>query len=395
MPEISIIMPAYNQEQYIQDAIESVITQSFSDWELIIVDDGSTDRTSEVMESFVDSRIRCFYQSNQERSAARNIGLTHATGQFVAFLDADDFWHPSFLESQRHVLITQPNVGLVACGTCIVDMQGRIIDCRPTGIRNDASQAITTRLLLQGNQMSCGAVLARTDAVRSVHGFDPTLRQGEDWDLWIRMSIRYKLAANELPLFYYRRQNDFMPTRIATRGGHSVTVDIVNRIFAQFDLSSLEIDRAELLATHHLQAAWLASAIGEQDIRNQRIISMLDIDPDFGIHNRDILTDVLAHASVALYAVFTPISEGLRYVGAFFSDLPEVAQSIAAIESDVRSRYVSLHVFHAARLNKHNEVLRAGFLSFRHPSRVTLSRGFLVLLVRSLAHRCFNLPSRQ
>ena len=386
-------MPAYNQERYIQDAISSVISQSYSDWELIIINDGSTDRTSEVISSFVDARIRCFYQANQERSVSRNTGLAHARGQFVAFLDADDFWHPSFLESQRRILITQPDVSLVACGTCIVDMLGRVVDCHQPGIRNNASQVATTRLLLQGNQMSCGAVLARIDAVRSVHGFNPTLRQGEDWDLWIRMSIRHKLAANELPLFYYRRQNDFMPTRIATRGGHAVTVRILDQVFAQIDLTSLEIDRSELLATHLLQAAWLASAIGEQDIRNQLLVTTLELDPNYGAHNREVVVDTLAHAAVALYAVFTPISEGLRCIDSFFTDLPEVAHSIAAIESDVRSRYISLHVFHAARLNDHNEVLRAGLLSLRHPFRITLSRGFLVLLARSLVHKCVNHPS--
>ncbi|MBK8540580.1 MAG: glycosyltransferase family 2 protein [Ardenticatenia bacterium] len=385
-------MPAHNQERYVQDAIASVIAQSFSDWELIIIDDGSTDRTPEVMSSIVDARIRCFYQPNHERSVTRNTGLTYARGRFVAFLDADDFWHPSFLESQRRILITRPDVRLVACGTCTVDMHGRIIDCRLPGIRNDAIPADTTRLLLRGNQMSCGAVLARINAVRSVGGFDPKLRQGEDWDLWIRLSVCHKLAANELPLFYYRRQNDFMPARIVTRGGHAVTVSILNQVFAQVDLSSLEINRSELLATHLFQAAWLASAIGEQDMRNQLLASTLELDPAFGAHNRDILVDMLAHAAVALYAVFTPISEGLRCISSFFTDLPEVAHSIAAIESDVRSRYVSLHVFHAARLKEHTEVLRAGVLSLRHPSRITLSRGFLVLLVRSLAHECFGHP---
>lgn len=104
MPFFSVIIPSYNRAHLIAATIRSVLSQSFIDWELILIDDGSSDNTKEVVESFADSRIKYFYQENAERCVARNNGITQAAGQFICFLDSDDIWLPEHLQTLYRAL---------------------------------------------------------------------------------------------------------------------------------------------------------------------------------------------------------------------------------------------------------------------------------------------------
>ena len=110
--EISVIMSVYNGEGFVSEAIRSILAQSFSNFEFIIFDDGSTDHTQQLLSPFKD-RIRYIYQENQERSAARNTGLRYAKGEFIAFLDADDYWLPGKLLRQVKVFEQYPEIDLV------------------------------------------------------------------------------------------------------------------------------------------------------------------------------------------------------------------------------------------------------------------------------------------
>lgn len=107
-PLVSIIMPAYNAERYISEAVKSVLSQTYENWELLITDDGSTDGTAKAVQEFKDKRIRYFYQENKGQSAARNTSLGHAQGEYIAFLDADDIFLPQKLERQVAFLESQP-----------------------------------------------------------------------------------------------------------------------------------------------------------------------------------------------------------------------------------------------------------------------------------------------
>ena len=118
MTSISIIMPAYKTERYIAEAIESVLTQSFQDWELLIVDDGSPDDLLSIANFYAqkDSRSKVISQPNQGVSVARNIGLELAQGKYIAFLDSDDYWNPLFLEKMIEKMESDPSYGLVYSG---------------------------------------------------------------------------------------------------------------------------------------------------------------------------------------------------------------------------------------------------------------------------------------
>lgn len=385
VPDVSVIIATYNQAAYLKAAIDSVIAQTFGDWELIIVDDGSTDRTPAIVNAISDPRIRSIRQSNQERSAARNRGMGVATGRLLAFLDADDYWHPAFLAELREQLIAHPQAALAICGSHIVDAQGDPIDTRPPKIPVGAGQQDAIRLLLRGNQMSCGAVLARTAAIREVGGFDTSLRQGEDWDLWLRIAVRHPICVVDKALFYYRKQNDFMPSKILSRGDGTLGPGIVSRALALLDPTDLGLDGPRLLAWQYLESAWLASAIGDIPGRDTYLRLALHLDPRFGTDNRDGVADYLSHAAVALFAIFTPFDKGLACVNTFFHQLPGDVEVLSGLRDAVRGRYAGLHVFHAARFHVASEVRRAACMALRYRSPHVRNRGFWSLLLRSFA----------
>jgi glycosyltransferase involved in cell wall biosynthesis len=184
MPRVTVVVPTYNRGQFVAEAIQSVLEQTFRDFELIVVDDGSTDDTTAVVGCFTDPRLHYVYQTNQERSAARNHGLRLAQGEYVAFLDSDDVWLPTKLEHQVTLLDARPAVGLVYTGAYIFEGQRTFTEQRPRW-RGQALKA-----LLMEDNVVCGSAstaLVRRACFDRVGGFDENLRACEDWDMWLRI----------------------------------------------------------------------------------------------------------------------------------------------------------------------------------------------------------------
>lgn len=210
MPKVSVIVPVYNSEKYIAQAVDSVLCQTFHDFELIVVDDGSTDRTAEILKRYGE-RLTYIYQPNSERSAARNTGIRHAKGEYLAFLDADDFWLPQKLERQVQVFDLAPEVGLVYGWAYNVDESGKKVDKGNDGIlrRFDAGTNVFESLLFENvvGIGGCSTVMIRADSVRQVGAFDESLVYIEDWDLWIRIAAYYPVGLVPEPLVCYRQDS--------------------------------------------------------------------------------------------------------------------------------------------------------------------------------------------
>jgi glycosyltransferase involved in cell wall biosynthesis len=212
-PAISVIMPAYNQAQYVSEAIQSVLDQTYPDFELIVVDDGSTDETQRILAGIQDPRLCIIRQPNAGLSAARNTGLRKSSAPFVTFLDADDYFLPDKLEILSGYLEVQNDIGLVAGRARYVDQLGKtILD----------TEEVLPRLalpeLLLENPICVSAVLLRRSCLEHVGEFDETMRACEDWDLWLRLLAEgYKMAWVDKPVVAYRihpgqmtRQSDRM-----------------------------------------------------------------------------------------------------------------------------------------------------------------------------------------
>ena len=205
-PKVSVIIPAYNAMTYLPVTIDNLIRQTFTNFEVLIVNDGSSDDIVEWFSQVCDRRLRLISQANQGISQTRNRGIIEAKGEYVAFLDADDLWHPSKLQKQVSCLDSYPQISLVHSWLLLIDKLGR-----STGkvLKYNLSGWVEPQLL-ERNQIGCQSVMIRRRCFDFVGLFDPKLRTIEDWDMWIRMSRRYQFMAIAEPLTYYRQHVDSM-----------------------------------------------------------------------------------------------------------------------------------------------------------------------------------------
>lgn len=185
-PRISVIIPTYNGSLYIAEAIESVLNQTYTEYEIIVIDDGSTDNTCLVLKPYME-KIRYIYQENQGVAIARNHGIQEASGELIAFLDADDFWIlPTKLEEQVACFDKEPEVGIVQSGWRLVDRDGKnIVDKEPW---QEAEKLDLRNWLLWGHVLP-SAIMIRKEWLERVNGFDPRFSHGEDMDLILRIAV--------------------------------------------------------------------------------------------------------------------------------------------------------------------------------------------------------------
>ena len=197
MPLVSVIIPAYNPGRYLDEAVRSVIAQTFTDWECIIVDDGSTEDLSRVKK--MDPRIRCFVTPNRGQSVARNLGIARASGELVALLDADDLWEPTKLALQVPGMLADAEIGLSYTGFSFIDAEGRF-----TGSGWAQPRLSYLEILGKpGGPLPSAAVLRR-GALQMVGGFDPFHQGHEDSDVWLKVSRYFKVEFVPEPLMLYR-----------------------------------------------------------------------------------------------------------------------------------------------------------------------------------------------
>jgi glycosyltransferase involved in cell wall biosynthesis len=204
VPAVSIVLPTFNQARWLDGAIESVRRQTFADWEILVVDDGSTDDTPAIVARYADdARIRYLPGPRTERAAARNRGIAASSGDLVAFLDTDDRWLPEKLDRQVAALAAARDAGL--CYTI-----ARFVDAgdRPLALRKPP-RAVAGNLfpaLMRANLIIIASVVARRRCLDEVGGFDETLPAYgcEDWDVWLRIARRHPITVVDDELTLYR-----------------------------------------------------------------------------------------------------------------------------------------------------------------------------------------------
>jgi glycosyltransferase involved in cell wall biosynthesis len=205
-PLISVIIPTYNHGQFIEEAIKSVLGQTYREFELIVVDDGSTDNTNQVLRKYGKDIVH-IYQRNSGVSSARNRGISVAKGEFIAFLDSDDVWMPEKLEMQLALAQENNSIGLVGCAGYHIDSTGRIEREFIAGSPEDHSEFLEHLLIRNIFPGGSSGAFARKECFERVGLFDERLRFGEDWDMWIRISKAYSVKFAQQPLMKLRRHN--------------------------------------------------------------------------------------------------------------------------------------------------------------------------------------------
>lgn len=210
-PLVSVIIPAYNAERTILETIGSVQQQSFSNFEMIVINDGSSDRTEELLHSVTDERLRIFSYENGGVCVARNRGISHATGEFIAFLDADDLWTPDKLEAQLAALQQHPEAGVAYSWTYFMDEQGKSLSAGETTFfeGNVYAQLLVNNFLASGSNP-----LIRFQAIESTGDFDSAFPHCADWDYWLRLAARWHFVVVPKHQILYRQSSGAMSSKI-------------------------------------------------------------------------------------------------------------------------------------------------------------------------------------
>ncbi len=205
-PRVTVLIPAYNAERFLEPTLASLVDQTFTDWEAIVIDDGSTDGTAALVESCQqqDSRLRLIRQANAGVSAARNAGLEQARGSLIAMLDSDDLWDPRKLELQVAALEAS-GADVVFCGYSACDAQGQPLPLPPL-VAGEWSGPEFFRAHYGSFFLYPSTVLLKTEVLRGVGGLDTSLRACEDWDLWLRLASEgYRFLGLPQRLMTYRK----------------------------------------------------------------------------------------------------------------------------------------------------------------------------------------------
>ncbi|BDA68345.1 probable glycosyl transferase [Calothrix sp. PCC 7716] len=228
MPIISVIIPVYNAQKTIKRTIESVLRQSFTDFELIIINADSTDSTLEIISQIKDSRLQVYCYPKANVAVNRNRGFEHATGEFVTFVDADDLWTFDKLELQYKALLENSNAAVAYSYTDAIDEDDNFL--RPCS-RASWNGDVFSKLLLNNFIASGSNIMVRSSAFTEVNGFDCVLTNCQDYDLCVRLGARYNFVAVEKVQILYRQIANSMSSNVL--GLEKSCLKVIERAFAE------------------------------------------------------------------------------------------------------------------------------------------------------------------
>lgn len=228
MPLISVIIPVYNGEKTIKETIESVLNQTFSDLELIIINDGSQDTTLEIISHIQDERLKVFSYSNAGVAESRNRGISLATGGYISFIDADDLWTKDKLESQLKALQENPQSAVAYSWTKCIDESGEM---SRRGSHISATGNVYAKLLLIDFIENGSNPLIRRQALTEIGNFDRSVIPSEDRDMWLRLAARYDFVCVPTAQILYRQLSDSASANVVKQ--EIASLKAIQKAFAQ------------------------------------------------------------------------------------------------------------------------------------------------------------------
>lgn len=258
-PLVSVITPTYNRAKFIGQAVQSVLNQTYGNFEHLIVDDGSTDNTGEVLKPFLsDERVRYFHQQNQGQSVARNLGIRHARGELVCFIDSDDIWVAHKLTGQVRLMDEHPEVGIIHGDEIMIDEAGQEFSRKNM---KRYSGNIADQLLVD-NSVSINTAMVRRECLSFSGGFPQQYGVADDYALWLRLSARYRFLYVPEFFGYYR----VMENQISSDVRRRLTVNerIVWDFLEEYPDVLPQAVRRRSLARFYSRKARILGALGER-----------------------------------------------------------------------------------------------------------------------------------
>ncbi len=332
----SVIIPAYNQAQYLKYAIESVLTQIYPLWECIVVDDGSTDETKQIITQFNHAGIRYVYQQNQGLSAARNTGLATAEGEFLAFLDSDDMLLPNHLQLLISTIRNDPTAALITGSSLVIDQNNQIM---PNMLKNGLSGE--PKQLLFENPINVGCILMRHSWQEKIGFFDTNLRSYEDWDFWLRLAMAgAKMISIPDYVSYYRFHSDQMTKNAVQMTNASFAV--LDKVFNNALIPESWLKEKNVAYSHaHLRAAANAYLTHQIDSGNQHLLEACALNPQLLEENGEMLV----HKTLS-WAESPKIKDSLNFLSYVYSQLPtEIEQALGRTKNEILAEFAIQKAF--------------------------------------------------
>lgn len=369
MSKVSIVIPTYNRASFISVALQSALAQPFTDLEVVVIDDGSTDNTGDIIGRVSDPRVRYIYQENQGSTAAFNRGLLECHGDYVSVLGSDDWYLPDGLPALAAILDGRPDLGAVSGGYNCVDLAGRLVrNERPW----EAFPDLGTETWLLGCPTLLQSSLIRRSWIDRVGGFDETVRCVQDWDFGLRLArAGCTMGWHRRPIFCYRLH----PGQIS-RDATTIRRDLIlvlDHFFSEMGLS------AEL---HSMKDAAYAHAYVRGGLRayevNQRVEGRSDLrhaiqlDPELVANNAQRLFDILVG-----WANGELTANPTGFIETAFSNLPEEAACLARRQAEAVASLSMSRFFSAYRSRDLDGAKSALFQSLRYHPSWLLNRGVL------------------
>jgi glycosyltransferase involved in cell wall biosynthesis len=263
MPTVSVIVPAYNVENTIVETIHSIQAQTFSDFELIVINDGSTDNTVEVVSQIQEPRLKIFSYENGGLPVARNRGIQRATGEFITFIDADDLWKPDKLERQLNALREHPEAGVAYSWTAFIDENSNFLFAwKPLYFEGDVYPQLLVR-----NFISSGSnIMVRRQFIEAAGEFDPSLKSVEDWDYYLRLAALCPFALVPDYQILYRRSSQSMTSKVEVM--EQANLIVIERAFQSAPSELQYLKRRSLAnAYRYLAKQCLASVLDKKGVK--------------------------------------------------------------------------------------------------------------------------------
>lgn len=319
MKMVSVIIPAYNQSRYLGDAIQSVLNQTCSDFEIIVVDDGSTDDTGRVAHQFDPAIVHYFYQENAGLSAARNTGIRNASGEFITYLDSDDLFAPRKLELLVGEFERNPQMGFVAGQAILIDENGSPLDrIFDTPVPPEPSD------LLYWNPFHVCSVMVRREWQQKAGYFDESLRAYEDWDMWLRLArLGCPMGWVPEPVSMYRFHTAQM-TRDRQRMT-TATFAVLEKTFQDPDLPAAwkqKKDRA--YSNAYLRSAIQAYRTGDYQDAQADLAQAVALDPQLAAEEGAVLA-----RRFSAVADLPKVQDKLDFLESIYNHLPPILEPMS------------------------------------------------------------------
>lgn len=241
MIKVSVIVPCYNTEKYLYESLNSIYSQTYSNIEVILINDGSTDRTEEILldyENKYHESTKYFFINNSGPSNARNIGIKNSTGEYICFMDSDDILINDSIEKRIKILNTQSDTALV-CTDSYMIMENEVSNTRLSSLVGPVFSGNVFLEMLKKNFISTQTVIMRRSVVETIGYFNESYIRSEDYEYWLRITRKYKITYINEPLAYTRVRNGSLSTNMKNDMDISL-IEVYKSVFKNFELNREE-----------------------------------------------------------------------------------------------------------------------------------------------------------